>query len=103
MLGNIDPHGLETSWRFQLGTTRAYGLPIAEISQERSLGGSRWNVVEEAVNCLAPMTTYHFRIVARNKAGKTYGRDQTFTTKRWQGSEAEIYERCRQQAAGLTA
>src|SRR4051794_25232899 len=70
MRGNINARGLETSWRFQLGTTKAYGLPLAGISQERPLGGSRWNAVEEAVECLAPMTTYHFRIVARNKAGK---------------------------------
>lgn len=92
--GNINPHGLETSWRFQLGTTRAYGLPLSGASLEKSLGGTRRVAVEEAVNCLAPMTTYHFRIVARNRAGKTYGPDQTFTTKRQLGSEPGVYERC---------
>jgi len=94
MRGNINPHGLETSWRFELGTTRAYGLPLPGVSVEKPLGGSRRIAVEEAVNCLAPTTTYHFRIVAKNKAGKTYGPDQTFTTKRQQGSETGVYERC---------
>lgn len=94
MHGIINPTGLETSWRSELGKTRAYGLPLSLGSREKPLGGSRRVTVEEAINCLAPMTTYHFRIVAKNKAGKTYGPDQTFTTKRPQGSEAGVYERC---------
>jgi hypothetical protein len=94
MVGSINPNGLDTHWHFQLGTTKAYGLLLADVSQERPFDGSRRVKVEEAVECLAPATTYHFRIVAKSKAWKTYGPDQTFTTKRQQGSEAGVYDEC---------
>jgi hypothetical protein len=94
LLGSVDPNGLETVWYFQMGKTRAYGLPLTRTSLEDPLGGHGVNPVEEGVLCLAPKTTYHFRLVAKNAAGKTYGHDQTFTTKRLQGSASSIYGEC---------
>jgi hypothetical protein len=32
------------------------------------------------VNGLTPLTTYHFRLVAINSAGTSYGSDMTFKT-----------------------
>jgi hypothetical protein len=94
LLGNVDPHGLNTAWYFQLGTTKAYGLPLPRASLEQPLEGHGANAVEEAVSCLAPKTTYHFRLVARNKAGKTYGPDHTFRTERLLGSPETAYGLC---------
>ena len=33
-----------------------------------------------ALTGLAPATTYHYRLLASNQAGRSYGPDQTFTT-----------------------
>ena len=94
MEGAVNPHGLETIWYFQLGTTKAYGLHFAKVSLEEPIGGAGSSQVEEAVDCLAPSTTYHFRLVAKNSAGKTYGPDQSFTTTRPLGSSGSVYARC---------
>lgn len=93
-LGSINPHGLETVWYFQLGRTKAYGLPLPRTSLEDPLGGEQFNAVEESAACLAPTTTYHFRLVARNAAGKTIGRDHIFRTKRLRGNPETIYSEC---------
>lgn len=39
-------------------------------------------------------TTYHFRIVAKNRSGKTFGGDQTFTTTRLHSSIPSLYGDC---------
>jgi hypothetical protein len=78
----IDPDGLPTSYRFEWGTTGAYGAsaPVPEASA----GSGLLDVpVELLVEGLAPGTTYHYRVVATNtfEAGSTtVGADRTFTT-----------------------
>jgi hypothetical protein len=94
MGGKIDPHGAPTVWHFQLGTTKSYGLHLAGTSLENPLRGDGREVVEEAVNCLAPETTFHFRLVATNSAGRTFGPDRTFTTKRATAPAAAVYRTC---------
>jgi len=49
---------------------------------EEVVVGNRKLEVEAAIDRLKPRTTYHFRIVATNRLGKVYGKDETFTTKR---------------------
>jgi hypothetical protein len=94
IIGRIDPHGSPTVWHFQLGTTKSYGLHLAGTSLENPLRGDGREVVEEAVNCLAPETTFHFRLVATNSAGRTFGPDRTFTTKRATAPAAAVYRTC---------
>jgi FG-GAP repeat protein len=62
---------------FQYGTTAAYGNSTA--IQSVSASGSQ-SPLAAALDGLAPGTTYHFRLVAENSGGVTYGDDQTFTT-----------------------
>lgn len=73
--GFYNPNGLNTDVWFEWGTTVNYGntTPI------RNFGNGIVSIpVAETVNGLIPGTTYHFRLVAQNIAGKSVSQDQTF-------------------------
>lgn len=79
----LDPLGLPTSYRFEWGTTTAYGNSTQSVNgaaaaspllREAPLGG------------LEPATTYHFRLLASNSLGTVEGPDETFTTEPAPGS-----------------
>jgi plastocyanin len=72
----VNPHGLNTSFHFQYGTTPSYGLTTAP--QSRS--GNTFQTVGANVSGLTANTSYHFRVVASNAAGTTMSSDRTFTT-----------------------
>jgi plastocyanin len=74
--GSLNPDGLSTTFHFQYGTTTSYGLTTAPQTQT----GDTFQPVSANINSLAANTTYHFRIVASNTAGTTFGNDTTFTT-----------------------
>jgi len=74
--GSVDPHGLSTTVHFQYGTTTSYGSTTA--SQTKT--GNTYQSVSANISGLSASTAYHFRIVATNSAGTTYGADRTFTT-----------------------
>jgi len=74
--GSVDPHGLTTTVYFQYGTTTSYGSTTA--SQTKT--GNAYQNVAANISGLAASTTYHFRLVATNSSGTTYGSDRTFTT-----------------------
>jgi plastocyanin len=78
--GSVNPHGLETTYFFNYGTTEAYG----QKTTEKSAGSGTTNVAKtEVVIGLLPETTYHFQVVAKNSAGggsEVKGADQMFTT-----------------------
>jgi hypothetical protein len=75
----INPGGIATSYRFEYGTTTAYGqsVPLPEGSVGEGLTA---RTVWAAADGLAPGTTYHYRVVATNALGEVAGPDQTFTT-----------------------
>jgi hypothetical protein len=69
---SINPNAAPTTYRFQYGTSTAYGLETFG----RSLAASVLpQSVSFRINSLAPRTTYHFRVVASNRAGTTFGPD----------------------------
>ena len=74
--GSLNPDRLSTTFHFQYGTTTSYGLTTAPQTQT----GDTSRPVSANINSLAAHTTYHFRIVASNTAGTTFGSDRTFTT-----------------------
>jgi hypothetical protein len=74
--GSVDPHGLVTTVYFQYGTTTSYGSTTA--SQTKT--GNTYQSASANISGLAASTTYHFRIVASNSHGISYGSDRTFTT-----------------------
>jgi hypothetical protein len=76
--GAVNPHYLETHYYFQYGTTTAYG----STTPEGNAGAGGGAVPESAtITGLESGTTYHYRIVASNPDGTSYGADETlFTT-----------------------
>jgi hypothetical protein len=77
LAGSVDPKRAPTSYRFEYGTTTAYGKTTAPADAG---SGSGSVAVGAPVTGLAPATTYHYRVVASNAAGVVHGGDQTFTT-----------------------
>jgi hypothetical protein len=77
LAGTVNPHGSPTTYRFQFGTTTAYGRQTVDVPAG---SGSSAQAVTSAVSNLSPSTTYHYRIVAINENGTTTGTDATFTT-----------------------
>jgi hypothetical protein len=77
--GTVNPKGAETTYFFQYGTTRLFGLS----TQVTSAGaGNRGVRISVPVGGLAPFTTYHYRLVAQNAKGMTIGKRRTFRTRR---------------------
>ncbi len=78
--GSIAPEGSDTSYYYQYGPTKAYGgqTPLAQITALPV--GARAVRVSAAVKGLAPLTVYHYRLVAVNAAGATTGADRAFKT-----------------------
>ena len=77
--GTVDPEGAATTYRFEYGTTTSYGSKWP--TKEGSAGSGLGNVsVSTQPSDLSPETTYHYRLVATNSKGSTYGEDETFAT-----------------------
>ena len=76
---SVDPEELATTYRFEYGTTSAYGSK-APLSPGSAGSGSSFVEVGAQIKELKPATTYHFRIAAENVVGVSYGLDHTFTT-----------------------
>jgi YD repeat-containing protein len=73
--GTVNPNGSSTTAYFQYGTTTSYGSTTASQSM-----GSGTSAVAASANLtgLTAGGTYHFRIVAINSAGTSYGSDMSF-------------------------
>jgi hypothetical protein len=75
--GVVNPQGAATAFHVDYGPTPAYGAATADAPAG---AGTVPVDVQATVAGLAPLTTYHYRVVAGNAYGPTYGADQTFTT-----------------------
>ena len=74
----VNPNGLETTYRFEWGTTTSYG---GSIPASGSAGaGTTDQPLFATLPDLEPGTEYHYRLVASNEAGETVGADVSFTT-----------------------
>lgn len=75
--GSFDPDGLPTSYHFEYGVDTDYGARTSTVSQGSTPGVT---LVSASVGELPAGTTIHFRLVANNENGTTYGADRTFRT-----------------------
>jgi hypothetical protein len=73
--GTVVANGLPTTWQFDYGPTSAY---ISETPPQSGAPGM--TNVSASLAGLADAQTYHYRLVATNSLGTSYGADQTFTT-----------------------
>ncbi len=84
--GSLNPDGIETHYRFEYVEAAKYhsGAPNpysegASVEAANPVSGTQQNV-SQTVSALQPQTTYHYRLVAENEDGTTYGQDETVTT-----------------------
>jgi len=77
--GSVSPNRLATTYHFEYGTTTSYGSQSPAVDPNAG-SGSTGVAVATSLSGLTAGTTYHFRLVATNSAGTTYGDDLTFTT-----------------------
>ena len=75
--GSINPNNLETTYHFEWGLTTSYGNSTTATSAG---SGSSVINVSGGISGLMSGTTYHYRLVATNSAGTTYGTDLSLTT-----------------------
>ena len=82
----VNPEGLDTTYHFEYDTAEygdgegPHGTSVPAEGEDIGAGSSVVGV-DQAVAGLRPHTTYHFRIVATNAEGTTYGEDQdSFST-----------------------
>jgi Subtilase family len=78
--GTVNPEGNETKYYFEYGATTSYGTKTAEASAGAGTGNVE---VSKTIGGLAAGTEYHFRIVATNAEGTSYGADEAIKTRSW--------------------
>jgi hypothetical protein len=73
----IDPKGFDTRYRFELGTSTAYGesVPMPDGDAGAGVGDV---AVSQRVGGLTAGVTYHFRVVAQSAYGTVASADNTF-------------------------
>ncbi len=79
----VDPAGGETTYHFEYGPTSSYGtsIPVPDGSVGSYISPE---TVKQSLSKLQPETTYHYRVVATNSNGVSYGKDHTLaTTRAW--------------------
>jgi hypothetical protein len=72
--GTVDPNAVSATWYFEYGPTASYGRMTTGFTATQS--GS----IIAYITGLSPGTNYHYRILATNTAGTSYGSDRTFTS-----------------------
>jgi hypothetical protein len=85
----IDPEGSETTYRFEYGTSAAYGSSIP-VPDGIVGSGTTGVAVSAHPQGLSPYTTYHYRVVTlvASRSETVPGADGTFTTQRSGGGFA---------------
>jgi len=78
VLGKVNPKGAQTTYVFQYGLTKLY---TAATPATAAGAGNAAVAVTADLAALAPATTYHYRLVAKNRVGTTNGADRVLKTK----------------------
>ncbi|NIM12420.1 MAG: hypothetical protein GTO45_09925 [Candidatus Aminicenantes bacterium] len=76
--GTVNANGDSTNVTFEYGTSTDYDRTVN--ATPRTVTGSTNTAVNASVTTLTANTTYHYRVVAVNAGGTTYGANMTFTT-----------------------
>ena len=74
-----NPHASPATYRFEYGTSSAYGS-VAPQTEGEIAASAQGTSVSIHVQGLAPATTYHYRVLVTGPGGGAEGSDLTFTT-----------------------
>lgn len=85
--GVVDPNGSATTYRFQYGKSTSYGT---QTPTAPATGSGKHISVSATVSNLTSGTTYHYRLVATNSKGTTFGSDKQFMTAAATGPPSRI-------------
>jgi len=85
LAAQINPNTLETTYRFEYGTadcatSSSSSCTVVPAGDAQAGSGRKPVIVSQPISALEPDTTYHYRVVAKNSNGTTFGPDQTFVT-----------------------
>lgn len=88
--GTVNPNGLATTYHFEYGRTTSYGL--SSSTESAGSGTENVPVLAKITELWRPGTEYHYRLVASNADGTTYGADATLKTvgKAWTTAELKL-------------
>jgi hypothetical protein len=81
LFGVVKTGGIATRIQFQFGLTKAYGRNAYDFEHPYGWNNGSKAEAEGLAGRLHPGTTYHYRLVAWNEAGKSFGEDRTFHTR----------------------
>ncbi len=80
----LNPESMHTVYHFEYGPTASYGSRLPATEAETSVGSGRENIsVSRVVSGLQLEHVYHYRVVATNASGTSYGEDRTVIPSRW--------------------
>ncbi|HET7485864.1 MAG TPA: SMP-30/gluconolactonase/LRE family protein [Solirubrobacterales bacterium] len=80
--GAVNPNGKETTYHFEYGTSTSYGSSVPVPDAGAGVGSKPVEVSRELTGLTAG-ATYHYRLVASNSEGTTYGADRHFRPSKW--------------------
>ena len=78
--GSFVGNGEDTHYYFEWGTDQSYGHTMPAPPGTDAGSGLGLTPLSASLGGLTPQTAYHFRVVAVNSVGTTYGQDQQFTS-----------------------
>lgn len=78
--GTVNPNALATTYYFEWGATTAYGAKNG-VEMNAGSGSSPVSVSTGPIPGFTEGLSYHFRVVAKNKDGTTFGADYEFVPK----------------------
>jgi uncharacterized repeat protein (TIGR01451 family) len=87
LTGTINPAGQAATAYVEVGTTTAYGTRSPGVALPAHIAV---DTVNSTWSNLQPGTTYHYRFLASNPDGTSYGADQTFTTAGTPGADLSL-------------
>ncbi len=76
--GTVNAIGSSTTVTFEYGLTTSYGTTVT--ADQNPVTGSSDTAVSILLSGLLPETMYHYRVIAENSEGTSYGDDSSFTT-----------------------
>lgn len=77
VLGSLNANGVDTHYHYEYGRSVPYGQRTPAVDAG---AGANTQSVPVTLSGLTPRTTYHFRLVAANAIGTTFGDDRVLTT-----------------------